>query len=157
MERSEPPRCRYSPYGLRSELTSRVQKDVPDDIDLPMEREDFVEAARNMTGSRDVGAHLFCSMLRAVGVDARLVCSLQPLQFRAAEKAPTPQRQYAMILPETEAVEGTSDSDHQQRAGTPTPGGPVRNIQRQDAKANHISDGARISNRTNSMADSVAL
>lgn len=133
-------------------LTFCVQKDVPDDIDLPMEKEDFFEAARTMTGSRDVGAHLFCGMLRAVGVDARLVCSLQPLQFRAAEKAPTPQRQYTMIIPDTEAVESMSDSDHQQRAGTPTPKGSAHKTQVQDGGTNNLSDGARIPNRTKSMA-----
>jgi xeroderma pigmentosum group C-complementing protein len=41
----------------------------------------LVEAARTKSGSRDVGAWLFTSLLRSVGVEARLVCSLQPLQF----------------------------------------------------------------------------
>ena len=66
-----------------------------------MEREDFFEATRTMTGSRDTGAQLFCSMLRAAGVEARLVSSLQPLQFRAVEKQQTPQRHYAMVIPES--------------------------------------------------------
>lgn len=35
-----------------------------------------------MQGSRDFGAQLFCALLRSVGVEARLVCSLQPLSFR---------------------------------------------------------------------------
>ena len=39
------------------------------------------EAARTRSGSRDVGAWLFTSLLRSVGVETRLVCSLQPLQF----------------------------------------------------------------------------
>lgn len=34
-----------------------------------------------MNGSRDVGAQLFCALLRAAGVETRLVCSLQPLSF----------------------------------------------------------------------------
>src|SRR3569833_508848 len=46
-----------------------------------MERDDFREAAKSLKGSRDVGAQLFCSLLRAAGVEARLVCSLQPLSF----------------------------------------------------------------------------
>lgn len=41
----------------------------------------LVQAARTKSGSRDVGAWLFTSLLRSVGVEARLVCSLQPLQF----------------------------------------------------------------------------
>jgi xeroderma pigmentosum group C-complementing protein len=39
------------------------------------------ESARTRSGSRDVGAWLFTSLLRSVGVETRLVCSLQPLQF----------------------------------------------------------------------------
>lgn len=34
-----------------------------------------------MAGSRDVGAQLFCALLRTAGVETRLVCSLQPLSF----------------------------------------------------------------------------
>lgn len=34
-----------------------------------------------LKGSRDLGAQLYCALLRSVGVDARLVCSLQPLSF----------------------------------------------------------------------------
>lgn len=40
--------------------------------------EDFMSS---MTGSRDLGAQIFCAMLRAIGLDVRLVCSLQPLAF----------------------------------------------------------------------------
>ena len=58
----------------------------PDDIDLPMQITDFREAAQQLEGSRDVGAQLFCAMLRSAGVDARLVCSLQPLPFQPAPK-----------------------------------------------------------------------
>lgn len=40
-----------------------------------------------MQGSRDVGAQLYCALLRSLGVQARLVCSLQPLAFGSG--APT--------------------------------------------------------------------
>ncbi len=46
-----------------------------------MNRPDFRNAATSLQGSRDVGAQLFCSLLRSAGVEARLVCSLQPLSF----------------------------------------------------------------------------
>lgn len=48
-----------------------------------MELADFCAAAAALEGSRDTGAQLFCAMLRAAGVDVRLVCSLQPLPFGA--------------------------------------------------------------------------
>ncbi|KAI5866249.1 Rad4-domain-containing protein [Durotheca rogersii] len=54
---------------------------LPDDIETPMERATFREAAKSLRGSRDVGAQLYCALLRAAGVEARLVCSLQPLAF----------------------------------------------------------------------------
>ncbi|KAI4169228.1 MAG: hypothetical protein LQ346_008986, partial [Caloplaca aetnensis] len=49
----------------------------PSDLELPMQKPDFIECARNLQGSRDVGAQLFCALLRSAGVETRLVCSLQ--------------------------------------------------------------------------------
>lgn len=49
-----------------------------------MEFADFCAATAVLEGSRDTGAQLFCAMLRAAGVDVRLVCSLQLLPFAAA-------------------------------------------------------------------------
>lgn len=51
-----------------------------------MQLSDFCEAATHLEASRDVGAQLFCAMLRSAGVDARLVCSLQPLPFQPSQK-----------------------------------------------------------------------
>jgi len=36
---------------------------------------------------------LFCALLRGLNVDARLVCSLQPLSFASAPPVPSPQKQ----------------------------------------------------------------
>lgn len=46
-----------------------------------MQKNDFLDAAVKMEASRDVGAQIFCALLRSAGVEARLVCSLQPLPF----------------------------------------------------------------------------
>ncbi|KAJ4413980.1 hypothetical protein N0V85_003357 [Neurospora sp. IMI 360204] len=43
--------------------------------------EDFRECASECAGSRDVGAQFFTALLRALGLEARLVASLQPLGF----------------------------------------------------------------------------
>ncbi|ROW01350.1 hypothetical protein VMCG_05889 [Cytospora schulzeri] len=72
--------------GLRRSLWAEDVKqledyELPDDIDSCLEKADFRRAARNLSGSRDVGAQLFCAALRAAGVETRLVCSLQPLAF----------------------------------------------------------------------------
>lgn len=63
-----------------------IQLQPPDDIDLPTHITDFRENALKLRGSRDIGAQLFCALLRSAGVEARLVCSLLPLPFQPAQK-----------------------------------------------------------------------
>ncbi|KAB5583328.1 hypothetical protein GE09DRAFT_1211928 [Coniochaeta sp. 2T2.1] len=65
--------------------------ELPDDIESTLEKSDFLDAAKTLKGSRDVGAQLFCALLRCAGVSARLVSSLQPLACVAT--APTMPRQ----------------------------------------------------------------
>ena len=82
--------------GLRRALwvedESQLQVyELPDDIESTLEKSDFLEAAKTLKGSRDVGAQLFCALLRSTGVRTRLVCSLQPLACVAS--APTMPRQ----------------------------------------------------------------
>jgi xeroderma pigmentosum group C-complementing protein len=48
-----------------------------------LEKSDFRAAAKALTGSRDLGAQLYCALLRSAGVETRLVCSLQVLSFNA--------------------------------------------------------------------------
>ncbi|KAF2091647.1 Rad4-domain-containing protein [Saccharata proteae CBS 121410] len=43
--------------------------------------EEFREAARRCEGSRDVGAQLFTALVRGLGLEARMVASLQPTGF----------------------------------------------------------------------------
>lgn len=88
--------------GLRKALWADDPKDLqnydlPSDIDNCLDKDDFRKAAQTLRGSRDAGAMLFCALLRAVGVEARLVCSLQPLSFASGgptlpkpRQAPTP-------------------------------------------------------------------
>ncbi|KAG5917436.1 hypothetical protein E4U61_002731 [Claviceps capensis] len=70
--------------GLRRALWAEDVKqlehyELPSDMDSCLDRAAFRDAAKQLQGSRDVGAQLYCAMLRSVGVRARLVCSLQPL------------------------------------------------------------------------------
>ena len=51
-----------------------------------MHLSDFRDAAATLQASRDVGAQLFCALLRSIAVEARLVCSLQLLPFQPAPK-----------------------------------------------------------------------
>jgi xeroderma pigmentosum group C-complementing protein len=43
--------------------------------------EEFRNAAKKCAGSRDLGAQLFTALLRAIGIEARLVVSVQPTGF----------------------------------------------------------------------------
>lgn len=72
--------------GLRRALWAEDKADLQDyqlprNIDNCLDKAEFRKAASSLKGSRDVGAQLSCALLRSVGVDARLVCSLQPLPF----------------------------------------------------------------------------
>ncbi|CAK3955763.1 DNA repair rhp42 [Lecanosticta acicola] len=58
----------------------------------PMDRSNFIEAAKDLQGSQDVANQLFCALLRSAGVETRLVCSLQVLPFTSVPKAPTPKK-----------------------------------------------------------------
>lgn len=59
----------------------------------PMNLADFATAAKDLEGSQDTGNQLFCAMLRAADVEARLVCSLQTLPYaNPPPKSSTPQK-----------------------------------------------------------------
>ncbi|KAF2772403.1 Rad4-domain-containing protein, partial [Teratosphaeria nubilosa] len=87
-------------FSLRYTVTSpgmrKAQWDAgaDDKSDIePVDKDDFLRAARKMQGSRDTGDQLFCAMLRSIGVEARMVCSLQSLPFASvATKNATPQK-----------------------------------------------------------------
>lgn len=81
-----------------------------------LSKDDFCSQARTLQGSRDFGAQLFCALLRSVGVDARLVCSLQPLPFSGGVKD-------AVAVPESRQIIISSDDhesspDEQVRSGS---------------------------------------
>lgn len=71
--------------ALWAETEAHLQDyNLPTDSEAPLEKSDFREAAKSLSGSRDLGAQLYCALLRSAGVEARLVCSLQPLSFGSA-------------------------------------------------------------------------
>ncbi|KAM0265107.1 hypothetical protein ACHAQJ_000259 [Trichoderma viride] len=87
-------RFRVSTPGLRKwgymslERLDRLTKaykdheDVCEEFGERMEGiDDFRQCATDCRGSRDVGAQLFTALLRGLGIDARMVASLQPLGF----------------------------------------------------------------------------
>ncbi|CAG8551914.1 5862_t:CDS:10 [Paraglomus occultum] len=74
--------------GVRSwcytELNNGHPEDASDNVDSMTA---FCDCLTDRRGSRDTSAQLFTTILRSLGLDARLVCSLQPLSFTFAKKA----------------------------------------------------------------------
>ncbi|KAI9712487.1 MAG: hypothetical protein M1812_006903 [Candelaria pacifica] len=85
---------------------------LPEDIDPPIDQNEFRNLARKLEGSRDVGTQLFCSLLRSVGVTARLVCSLQALPFAAAARAAAHMKSTTdYVIAESDAQDTTSEGE----------------------------------------------
>ena len=87
---------------------------MPEDIDLPVRRDDFRDLAKSLSASRDIGAQLFCALLRAIDLEVRLVCSLQPLSFTSTMKGGTPAKPAPVMtvaVPETRAGMTHSEDD----------------------------------------------
>ncbi|KAL2832902.1 Rad4 transglutaminase-like domain-containing protein [Aspergillus cavernicola] len=85
--------------------------------------EEFRQAAESMEGSRDIGAQLFTSLLRALSIEARLVASLQPLGFgwTKAESYTSPKSKVKLqspVIPEADGEDlvnsGDEDEDEEE-------------------------------------------
>jgi len=81
----------YKPRWAEVEAAIRPFSDF-DDLDDPMDKDEFRTAAHTLHGSQDLGTQLFCALLRGIGLETRLVCSLQPLPFASAAERATPQK-----------------------------------------------------------------
>ncbi|KAI0204610.1 Rad4-domain-containing protein [Astrocystis sublimbata] len=80
---------RLTERGMRRALWAEKEEHLqaynpPADSESTLEKSDFRAAAESLSGSRDVGLQLYCALLRTAGVEARLVCSLQPLSFHSS-------------------------------------------------------------------------
>ena len=106
------------------------------DEDVADNRINFMRAAAKPSGSRDLGAQLFCALLRSVGVDARLVCSLQPLSFNTVAPIIKPPPYKPTVDLSSSATQAVNDSDSEEqsseRNGSPTPR-PIRRFGRAPA------------------------
>ncbi|KXX75521.1 DNA repair protein rhp41 [Madurella mycetomatis] len=135
--------------GLRRALWAEDEEQLknyqlPDEIDSVLEKDDFLEAARTLKGSRDVGAQLFCALLRSAGVSARLVCSLQPLSCvpgappMPKQRTPQPQQRQpskAELYAAAVAKHETKFPEFQASSTTPS---PRRRLGHPHAAAYHI-------------------
>ncbi|EDN09972.1 nitrilase [Histoplasma capsulatum] len=99
------------PYWLEDSNELKDPTDLLDSAEILSSREDFLHQAVTLQGSRDLGAQLFCALLRAVGVDVRLVCSLQVLPFTGVAKGfmPLKREQEYIVLSEDDGSPSSID------------------------------------------------
>ncbi|OBT59144.1 hypothetical protein VE04_00881 [Pseudogymnoascus sp. 24MN13] len=81
-------------------------------------KDSFKELAKEHEGSRDVGAQLFTALLRGLGLEARMVVSLQPVGFGWSKNEEAVERKEKKIVPEEPALQSSDDSDDE--GSTPT-------------------------------------
>jgi len=85
--------------------------------------QEFREMARECKGSRDVGSMFFTALLRALGLEARMVFSLQPLGFgftereAFSEKVPSPVGNSGGLEGEGGRVEGVEEVVGEKKVG----------------------------------------
>lgn len=87
-------RFRVTASGLRRTrwaTDGEEQYNTADDANST-DHAEFIRAASTLDGSQDTGNQLFCALLRAAGVEARLVCSLQPLPFTTIAATTSPKK-----------------------------------------------------------------
>ncbi|CZR52237.1 related to xeroderma pigmentosum group C complementing factor (homolog to excision repair protein RAD4) [Phialocephala subalpina] len=113
--------------GTRRSLWAENDEDLEnyvlaDDADTTFDKSEFREAAQKLKGSRDVGAQLFCSLLRSAEVETRLVCSLQPLSFNAGGPSmpQAPKKKARPATPESDEEEAVNTHAGNFQFGTPS-------------------------------------
>ncbi|KAF1987407.1 Rad4-domain-containing protein, partial [Aulographum hederae CBS 113979] len=95
----------------------------------------FRELAKKCEGSRDVGAQLFTALLRGLGLEARMVASLQPLGFgwsKAEDAAPRKKKSAVKNLA-NDVKEGTETlPDDDDTGSASTKQNPVKSLSKQN-------------------------
>lgn len=107
-------------------------------------KDDFRSQARTMQGSRDFGAQLFCAVLRAVAVEARLVCSLQPLSFSGTTTDMTPSQAGPQYIVVSSDDHETSTDERQKADGNSPKAGKVKRIGRPEFASRPVQTSARL-------------
>ena len=93
----------------RDDIHLEQEVDLTEDA---IDFDSFKSAAQTRRGSRDLGAQLFCALLRSVAIDTRLVCSLQVLAFSAVAKSQSPEKPKSSYTYAPDQDFGSSSSTH---------------------------------------------
>ncbi|KAL1985310.1 hypothetical protein VTN96DRAFT_7988 [Rasamsonia emersonii] len=116
----------YRPIHVVEDIVTSFQKGEHDPIrhgERIRDRDEFRALAERCEGSRDVGAQLFTALLRALGIEARLVASLQPLGFgwtKAEVDTTEPAKDQAETNDASSSSGDDNDDDDDDDDGTPT-------------------------------------
>ena len=97
-----------------------TQESIMSDAEIFLSKEDFQTQATTMAGSRDFGAQLFCALLRSVSIEARLVCSLQPLPFSGTVKDFNPSKEASLHSPSRSDDREASTDDQNKHSSMPS-------------------------------------
>ncbi|KAK2781057.1 hypothetical protein FQN53_000819 [Emmonsiellopsis sp. PD_33] len=121
------------PYWMENPSELRDPIGLLNTAEIILSKDDFRKQATILQGSRDLGAQLFCALLRAVDVDARLVCSLQVLPFTGVARGmmpSKPEREY-IVISEDDVTGSSGDAGKSSPASGPvkdTPPPPRRRL-----------------------------
>ncbi|KAL3456174.1 hypothetical protein BJX64DRAFT_49051 [Aspergillus heterothallicus] len=127
------PGLKRAHWSEEPDSLKRKTEGIMSDAEVFLDRDDFQKQAKTLQGSRDFGAQLFCALLRSAAVEARLVCSLQPLPFTGATRdiPPKPERQPIVISSDDH---DSMTEGHVNLDGSPRPS-PIRRLGRPGFKA----------------------
>ncbi|KAI9158236.1 DNA repair protein rhp42 [Paramyrothecium foliicola] len=108
---------------------------------------DFRRSAQECQGSRDVGAQLFTCLLRGLGIEARLVASLQPLGFgwNKLEEA-EPEKSTDGVKSEENDVKLPVTKARKKTTAKATKNAPQSKVKSQEAKRPRPSRASKASN-----------
>lgn len=81
---------------------------------------EFIEKAQTWEGSADFGAQLFCALLRAYGLETRLVCSLQIMPFAIIATVNSPIKNTGKITMYADVEESEGIDELEDSPGTPS-------------------------------------
>ncbi|CEO60581.1 hypothetical protein PMG11_05202 [Penicillium brasilianum] len=116
------PGLKRAHWAEDQEQLKQKMETIMSDAEVFFSKEEFQSQARILQGSRDFGAQLFCALLRSAAVEARLVCSLQPLPFSGTVKDMTPSKnpsQYIVIS--SDDHDTSTDEQQKSNSGLATP------------------------------------
>ncbi|KAJ5495862.1 hypothetical protein N7539_000978 [Penicillium diatomitis] len=119
-------RFRVTKTGLKRAYWAEDPIQLKEDMDRIMSegdtflsKDEFLARAHILQGSRDFGAQLFCALLRAAAVEARLVCSLQTLPFSGTTQDPAPARKSQNYIVLSSDDQGSPKDESQRQLSPP--------------------------------------